>query len=83
MDNPNNTDPSARVLADFLKAFATPVEGLGREELTAEQEQLLLELAAGTLDEQVRSTLISLLAGNEIAMEFLADAARDRSGSSR
>ena len=49
-------------------------QGDAREELTAEQIDLLRKLADGGMDEQTRATLIPLLAKNEVAMEFLAEA---------
>lgn len=61
-----------RILAEFMERFAIPAEGHARENLTAEQEDLLRRLAAGELDAESRAALIPLLARNEIAMEFLA-----------
>lgn len=75
MENPHTPDQSAHILAEFFDKFARPVEGFAREELTPEQEELLRRLASGELDEETRSALIPLLAGNERAMEFLAEAA--------
>ena len=47
---------------------------VGLQDLTAEQKNLLRKLADGGMDEQTRATLIPLLAKNEVAMEFLAEA---------
>ena len=74
MEEPHTDDQSARILAEFFDKFAIPVQGDAREELTAEQIDLLRKLADGGMDEQTRATLIPLLAKNEVAMEFLAEA---------
>ena len=72
MKTPHTADQSARILTEFLDKFTLPVRGFAREELTADQEDLLRRLASGELDEKTRNTLIPLLAKNELAMEFLA-----------
>ena len=60
------------MLQHFLEAFGDEVHALGREELGSEEKQSLQELVAGKLSEQERNELVSLLASNEQAMEFLA-----------
>ena len=75
MDQSHSSDQSARILAKFCDKFAAPVQGFAREELTADQKGLLAKLANGELDESTRQALIPLLAKNELAMEFLAQAA--------
>ena len=74
-ESSHSADQSARILAQFCDKFAAPVQGFAREELTADQKNLLAKLASGGLDEPTRQALIPLLAKNELAMEFLAQAA--------
>ena len=61
-----------RMLQSFLESFGDEVHALGREELSAQEKRCLQQLVAGKLSEQERDELVSLLARNEQAMEFLA-----------
>ena len=60
------------ILQYFLETFGDEAHALGREELISEEKQSLQELVAGKLSEEDRDRLVSLLASNEQAMEFLA-----------
>jgi hypothetical protein len=68
-----NTTPEDdfQIIAGFLDAFAVAAEGHARNVLSAEDEEALQKLARGELDDDERQPLVSLLAGNEVAMEYL------------
>ena len=49
-----------RTLTEFLDRFGSGAVGHAREELTAEQQELLRRLAAGELDDSTRSAAFAV-----------------------
>jgi len=77
-DQPSSTD--LKVLSDFLVAFDHPAQAHARMELTDEQKREIGLLARGELSKEHRESLVPLLAGNQNAIELLAELMKSGSG---
>lgn len=66
------SDLDLGILEQFLATFGTEITPHARIELTKEEKDELIKLAAGVLDDERRKELVPLLMKNEIAIEFLA-----------
>ncbi len=64
------------VLSRFLADNATGVEGRASQQLTATEEQALIELAGGRLEGAARTKLLPTLQDNAVAVAFLAEQIR-------
>lgn len=79
-DQPSSTD--LKVLSDFLNAFDHAAQAHARIDLTDEQKHQIGLLARGELSKERRESLVPLLAGNQNAIELLADLMKRGSGAS-
>ena len=69
------SDLDLGILGRFLATFGTEITPHARIELTEEEKEELIKLAAGELDHERRKELVPLLMKNEIAIEFLVEEA--------
>lgn len=71
--NPSNDDTTSGILLRFIDQFGSGAEGHSREPLTEVQQMALRSFSTGPIAETDRSSLVSLLAENELAMEQLVE----------
>ena len=70
-DQPSS--PDLKVLSDFLETFDQAALAHSRIDLTEDERRQIGLLARGELSKEHRESLVPLLAGNQNAIELLAD----------
>ena len=70
-DHPSS--PDLKVLSDFLNTFDQAALAHARTDLAEDEKRDIGLLARGELSKEHRESLVPLLAGNQNAIELLAD----------
>jgi hypothetical protein len=73
MNGDHPSSPDLKVLSDFLNTFDQAALAHARTDLTEDEKRDIGSLARGELSKEHRESLVPLLAGNQNAIELLAD----------
>jgi hypothetical protein len=77
-DQPSS--PDLKILSDFLGTFDQSAQAHARTDLTEDEKRDIGLLARGELSKERRESLVPLLAGNQNAIELLADLMKGGAG---